>query len=104
MDWHRRGMPKALRHLKRLGLKPAPSELPPVLGWESPLWDWYGRLCRQWRVGALGPVGIDLGVWLPVIKDQGWDMATALELLAVIEDGYMAKRDENEGKSNDTRQ
>lgn len=96
-------MPKALEHLRRLGMTPAPADLPPVLGWEAELWLWFGRLSRQWRVGAVGPVGLDLGVWLPLIDSQGWDRPTALQLLSEIEDAYLAKRDETEKSSHDTR-
>ena len=48
----------------------------------------------QWRVSLAGAVGLDLNVFIPVIRDKGWDLETALELLGVIE-GKMLKREEH---------
>lgn len=96
-------MAKAIAELRKLGLQPSPQDLPPVLGWEQELWEWYRRLPRQWRIGPMGPVGLDLSVWMPVIQQQGWDVATALDLLGEIEDGFLAPREVSETPSNDTR-
>lgn len=51
-------------------------------------------LGTQWRVSLAGAVGLDLNVFIPVIRDKGWDLETALELLGVIE-GKMLKREEH---------
>ena len=115
MDWYRRDMPKAVANLRKLGITPAREDLAPILGWEAELWTWYTRLSRQWRLAstsvptAAGPlvhtvrVGIDLTVWLPVIQQQGWDMATAMELLSAIEDGFLTEPDPPETPNHDTR-
>lgn len=85
MTWFRGGKPRAIAELRRLGLTPSPADFPPPLQWEQTLWDWYLRLGAQVRVGPLGPIGLDYGVWLPVIEHQGWDLETAFELLSAIE-------------------
>lgn len=61
------------------------------------MWALYQQLCTQWRVSMAGLLGLDLGVFLPVIHDQGWDLDVALDLLGAIEGELLTKREEEPG-------
>lgn len=55
----------------------------------------YQRCSHQVRLGFGGIAGLDYGVFLPLVRENGWDMDTALELLGAIEQALTAPR-ENE--------
>jgi len=69
-----------------LGEQPSHDDLPPILGWEQPLWDLAQRFKRQWRTSFAGVVGLDMSVFLPVIQAKGWRLDFCLEIIELIED------------------
>lgn len=93
MRWIRQGGPEAIQALRDLGEEPEPEDLPPRLEWERPIWTLYRRLAGQWRIGPTGPVGLDLGVFIPEIHRHGWDVDLSLELLSAIEGAMLEKRE-----------
>lgn len=80
--------------LADLGEEPEEEDLPPALEWEGPLWGLYQILQRQWRMGFKGAAGLDMAVFIPVIRERNWDLALSLELLGEIEDAVLSERDD----------
>ncbi|MDH4274621.1 MAG: DUF1799 domain-containing protein [Gammaproteobacteria bacterium] len=76
--------------LRAVGETPAQEDLPPPLQWEAPIWRLYCQLGTQWRIGPQGALlGLDLNAFWPAITRAGWDTNITLDLLAVIEAGFM---------------
>ena len=89
-EWIRSGGPFALAELKKLGIEPAAEDYGPGLEWEAPVWLLYQRCSHQVRLAFGGIAGLDYGVVLPLVREKGWDMDLALELLGAIEQALTA--------------
>ncbi len=59
--------------------------------------DLYSLLSRQWRVGMAGAVGLDMGVFLPVMESRRWDLDVALPLLNAIETAVLDRSGAGDG-------
>lgn len=76
--------------IRESGREPDKEDLPPDLGWESPIWWLYLRVRTQWRTGMAGATGLDYGPAIDLIKSMGWPLRLALELLQAVETGFLA--------------
>jgi len=59
--------------------------------WEAPLWRLYQQLNSQWRYVEATPVGLELSVFMQRVEAKNWDMDLALDLLKIIETGFLTK-------------
>lgn len=102
MQWIRQGGTEALKALADVGEAPGSEDLPPLLQWEAPLWSLYAKLQRQWRWREKAAMGLDMNVFLPVIQSRGWDLDLSLDLLATIEDAFLATAPQHDEPESET--
>lgn len=87
----RSGGPEGLAALADAGMKPAKEDLPPRMGWEAEIWEWFRRLCEG------KPAAVPRDRWLRICELQGWDMGLAFDLLDLVERALVDETAEDVG-------
>jgi hypothetical protein len=64
---------------------PDPADLPPVLEWETGIWEIYQAIGTQWRASMAGVVGLDYTPAIALMQARGYRIEIALGLLQAIE-------------------
>ncbi len=82
----RGGGPGWLKSILDNGDEPSPEDLPPSLGWEHPVWDWYERLRAAVHRSKDGkPIALDRAAWWPVIDRESWNAQVAIRLVDALD-------------------